>query len=35
VAGAVRPLGRVTVLVQSLGVGASAVEGAINFTEVR
>jgi hypothetical protein len=35
VAGAVRPLGRVTVLVQSLGVSASTVEGAINWTEVR
>lgn len=34
VAGAVRSLGRVTVLVSGLG-GSSAVEGAINWTEVR
>jgi len=34
VAGAARSLGRVTVLVTGLG-GASAVEGAINWTEIR
>jgi hypothetical protein len=35
VAGNARALGRVTILVSSLGVSASTVEGAINWTEVR
>lgn len=35
VAGSARALGRVTVLVQSLGVSASNVEGALNWTEIR
>jgi hypothetical protein len=34
-AGAARALGRVTVLVASLGGTSSTVEGAINFTEIR